>query len=202
MTNDSSLLFRRYRHRPRVGRVTTLTVRREGDWLRVGVASNLGAAGRYVWFLDAHFARMATAGEQSFRLPPGRLLEISVWATVWRAFPGAALRPPAWPATRLLQWVRSVGDDVVHYLAQYKPDGGSWSTCQRVRYQAGTWQYEARTPALPEGDYELQALPVDQQGNEGSPLVLDVGTIVRRPEQVAFTATWDQGTGKVTFDEE
>ena len=80
--------------------------------------------------------------------------------------------------------------------------GGDWSPIATVAYQAGAWDYRITSPRLDDlADYAWRVSSVDAAGNVGSATSLTARTIVRTPDAPEFTATFDDGTTKVTFAE-
>ena len=95
-----------------------------------------------------------------------------------------------------------MASDVRTYRVDQRQSLGEWETIAEVASLGSTWEYSCVTPRLQDlATYEWRVVPIDAVGNEGTPLVIDSESVVRRPDPPAFTATSDDGTARVTFSE-
>ena len=110
-----------------------------------------------------------------------------------------ATPPAGYPATRTIEWVRSIGD-VSRYQVQQQENGGSWVTIATVADSPSMWKYSIQTGMLDDlSTYAWQVIPLDAGGNAGTALALGSELIVRIPDAPDFTYTFNNSTQKITF---
>ncbi len=185
-----------------------LAVRRIGDQIEVAVVSDLhrGPGWWYHWYLDGVHVETTRGPSLTFSVPVGDQAHVDVIPTMNPAFDPVAAAPADEPSPRrVLEWVRSLGEDVAAYRIMQSTGVIGTDAVQvgRVDHWDGDWSYRFTTGRL--GDltwHRWWIVPIDVAGNEGS-LGPTIGpeTVVRRPDAPDFTATYDEGTQRVTFAE-
>ena len=89
-----------------------------------------------------------------------------------------------------------------YYRVEQKLGAGDWETLRIVPQVADQWAYSLLTDRLDDlSSYTWRVIPVDAAGNDGTAITIGAELIVRTPDAPDFTATFDSGTTKVTFDE-
>lgn len=188
-------------HRP-FHQTLTYSQRRHGNVSTVTVTSSLSGNVWYHWYLDGVWQAVSTAAQYSFVIAPGEQAHIECIPTNDPGFDYVANAPDTPAARVVLWWIRSTDTDIKEYKVEQQKDAGDWSTIATVAYQAGAWDYRITSPRLDDlADYAWRVSSVDAAGNVGSATSLAARTIVRMPEAPDFTATFDDGTTKITFAE-
>lgn len=103
---------------------------------------------------------------------------------------------------RTLEWLKST-DDVDEYHLEWATGavGDTWARFATVT-STGQWAYQHKTPVLADGTtYRFRVVPV-KAGNRGTAAAWPAREIVRYPDTPAWTATFDEGTERVTFSED
>lgn len=156
----------------------------------------------YHWYVDGVFIASTRSPTRSFRLSQSEQVRIEVRATRNPYYDPLSDPPVAWPARRSLWWVRSTDSTVSYYRVEEKLGAGDWETLRIVPQVADQWAYSLLTDRLDDlSSYTWRVIPVDAAGNDGTPITIGAELIVRTPDAPDFTATFDSGTTKVTFDE-
>ena len=183
-------------------RTLTYSQRRHGNVSTVTVTSSLSGNVWFHWYLDGVWQAVSTSNQYSFVIAPGEQARVECIATNTVDLDYIANAPNT-PAARVaLWWIRSTDTDIKEYKVEQQKDGGDWSTIATVAYQAGAWDYRITSPRLDDlGSYAWRVSSVDAAGNVGTATTLTARTIVRTPDAPEFTATFDDGTTKVTFAE-
>jgi len=180
--------------------ITALTTCRVGGVTRATATSDLSGTVYFHWYLDGVCVASGTLASHCFALPVGRSARLAVIDTTDADFDPVANAPDGWPAWRSLFWVRSLDSGVDYYRIDQKLDAGDWSAVGRVAAVAGQWSYSYETGQLADlGTYTWRIVPVDAAGNDGTPTEIGPEKIVRTPDAPEFTATFDEGSTKVTF---
>jgi hypothetical protein len=177
---------------------TTLSAVRIGEVTQVSVATDLVGVVAYHWYLDGSYLGATTETLKSFFLAKGQQARIECVPTDDADYdPYAAAQHPA---SRLLFWVRSI-DEVEYYRIDQRVNGGDWQVLRIVYPQPGDWSFRHFTEALQDlAEYSWRIVPVDQAGNDGTPIVVGPEMIVRVPEAPSVTAEFDPETLTVTVD--
>jgi hypothetical protein len=182
--------------------ITSYTQQRFGAVTRVTVESDLAAAVYYHWYLDGAWVARTITPWEDFFLADFALADVTVIDTNDAVFEPIQNQPVAGPARRTLWWIRSLATDVRTYRVQQRASLGEWETIADVAALGNTWEYSCTTPRLDDlTTYEWRVVPIDAVGNEGTPLVIESESVVRRPDPPDFTATFDEETLRVTFSE-
>ncbi len=181
-------------------KTVTFAQRRDGNVSTVTVTTNLAGTVYYHWYVDGVWVAVTNSNHFSFVAAAGEQSRIEVEVSNDPGFDQVANAPDT-PAARVtLYWIRSTDTDVREYKVEQQLDGGDWATIATVPFQAGSWDYRITSPRLDDlGSYAWRVTPVDAAGNDGSATSLGARTIVRTPDAPEFTATFDEGTTKVTF---
>ncbi len=180
----------------------TYSVVRSDYVTTVTVTSDRPATVYFHWYVDGVFIASTRSPTRSFRLSQGEQLRIEVRATSDPDYDPLSDPPLGWPARRSLWWVRSTDSSVSYYRVDQKLGAGDWETLRIVPQVADQWAYSLLSDRLDDlSTYTWRVIPVDAAGNDGSAVTIGAELIVRTPDGPDFTATFDSGTTKVTFDE-
>jgi hypothetical protein len=173
---------------------------RIGNTTTVTVASTLAAPVYYFWYLDGQFLGMTLASVRSFALLAGEQARIDVLDSDDAAFDPYANAPAAYPPRKLLFWVRSLANDVDRYRIDQQQDGGEWTTVGQIAAASDPWSFRFLTQRLADlSIYTWRIVPVDQVGNDGTPLTIGPEKIVRTPDAPDFSASLDPDTTYLTI---
>ncbi len=173
----------------RIGNITTVTV-----------VTILSAPVYYWWYVDGAFVDMTRSNSHSFYVETGDQVRIDVIDNNDPNFDPYANAPAGYPSRRTIWWVRSLSTDVAYYRIAENKDAAGWSQVATVYADDRAWTYSYLTDRLDDlASYQWRVVPVDTLGNDGAVLARDAETIVRTPDSPNFSATFDAGTGKVTF---
>jgi len=176
---------------------TTTTI---GNTTTITVASTLTPPVYFFWYLDGQFLGMTLTPTRAFHLLAGEQARIDVLDTIDPNFDAYANAPAAYPPRKLLFWVRSLADDIDHYRIDQKLDSGDWTVIGNVPASADPWSFRFLTPRLTDlGEYTWRIVPVDQVGNDGTPLTIGPEKVVRTPDAPAVAATLDPDTHYLTL---
>jgi hypothetical protein len=181
-------------------------VTRQGSAVTVTAISDLTASGvtvYYHWYVDGTYAEMTTSPTRTFYLSDGDQSNIEVIPTLDSLFDPIANAPIAYPDRRVITWHRSLSSDVDHYRVEQEiGESASWAEIGRVSHDDGQWYYTFVTERLTDlTTYAWRIVPVDTSGNETTPGAASIAAsqFVRVPDAPEYTATFDDGTDKVTF---
>ena len=176
------------------------SVTRLGNVTQVTVTSQLLEAVTYHWYLDGVYMGATSSPTFSFYIEDGEQALIEVIDDPGSDFDPILQAPTHYPARRTLWWVRSLDSDVDHYRVEEKIGAGDWATLELVPHNDDRWEYSVLTGRLTDlTNHQWRVYPVDAAGNDGTAVTLSAEKIVRTPDAVNFTATFDDGTSKVTF---
>ena len=182
--------------------ITDYSVVRIGNVSEVTVTSSIGGTVYYHWYLDGVWQGATTEPVKTFWLDQDEQARVEVLDTADADYDYTANAPDGYPARKTLWWCRSTDDDVDHYRIEQQQDGGDWESLGRIHPRPNQWDFSLTTGRLDDlSDYAWQVIPVDILGNDGTALALDAETVVRTPDAPDFTATFDEGTTRVTFAE-
>ena len=176
----------------RQGNVTTLTVH---SWLVPPIY--------FYWYVDGRYVGQTKSPSRAFYLPAGDQAQIDVIDSTDPDLDPIANAPAAYPVRRTLWWIRSIdAGRVDRYRVEQQKDGGDWTQIGTVHAVDGQWDYTFLTDRLDDlGAYAWRVVPIDAAGNDGSAITLGAETVVRKPDGVDFTLSFDDGTDRVTLDE-
>jgi len=168
----------------------------------VEVVSSLSGTVFFHWYLDGLYMGVTTASSRAFWIDAGEQARVEVLDTTDPAFDPIANAPDAWPARRLLWWVRSLDADVDHYRVEERKAAGAWELVSTVRHVSDRWHYSAVSRRLDDlTDYTWRIVPVDRAGNQGTVQTIGPEKIVRRPDAPDFEITFNSGPQTITFSE-
>lgn len=175
-------------------------VTRLGNVTEVTVTTQLLEAVTYHWYLDGVYMGATTGPTFSFFVEDDEQAVIEVIDDPGNDFDPILQAPAHYPARYTLWWIRSLDSDVDHYRVEQNKDAGGWETLELVPHDDDRWDYWVLTGRLTDlSTYQWRVYPVDAAGNDGTVLTLQGGKCVRTPDAVNFTATFDDGTTKITF---
>lgn len=179
----------------------TVTTSRSGNTTIVTAVSTLTAPTFY-WYLDGIFVGATQGGVRTFVSQPNDQQRIEVLDSTDPAFDPAANAPAGYPARRMLVFTRSIDPSVIGYRIEQQRAGGSWSSLGTVQDDRARWLYEFLTPRLDDlTQYAWRVIPMDEHGNDGTPVTLVEELIVRTPDAPNFAVAYNAGTQKVTFSQ-
>lgn len=183
-------------------RGVTLRAVRIGNQVQVTAATDTAGPVYFFWFVDGSFVGRTAAAQRTFWIGRDEQARIEVFESVDPETAYTAFLPVALSAGRTLWWIRSFDDDVARYRVDENVDAGGYNAIASVRHEAGRFSYRFVTGRLTDlASYQWRVVPVDQVGNEGTPVELDAETIVRTPDAPSYTVAFDEGTDRVTFAE-
>lgn len=176
------------------------SVTRLGNVTEVTVTSQLLEVVTYHWYLDGVYMGATSSPTFAFHVEDDEQAIVEVIDDPGSDFDPILQAPVHFPSRRTLWWIRSLDSDIDHYRVEEKIGAGAWATLELVPHNEDRWDYSVVTGRLDDLTiYQHRVYPVDAAGNDGTVISLHTGTIVRSPDSVNFTATFDEGTTKVTF---
>ncbi len=154
----------------------------------------------YHWFRDGAHVAETHSRAYTFVLADDNQADVTVQVATDPAFDPVANAPAAFPATRTIEWLRSLATDLDHYRVEQKIGAGSWIAVARVPRNAEAWAYRWQSDRLTDlTDHEWRVFPVDAAGNDGTALALAAEQIVRTPDAPNFTVAFDPSPDTVEF---
>lgn len=182
--------------------ITGITLKRFGNVTIATATSTLGAGAFYFWYLSGSYAGRTRTPSQQFYLEAGDQERLAVLDSLDPNFDPILNAPADYPARRTITWQRSFSTDIEHYRVEQQTDGGDWSVLTRISDTGAAWEYSWTTARLTDlTEYVWRVIPVDQAGNDGTPISTTSTKLVRRPDAPNFTATFNAGGSTVTFTE-
>jgi len=182
--------------------VTAYSTFRVLNTIRVQVTSDLSTPLYYHWYVDGEYVGRTASSERWFALGANQQVQVVVVDTNDPNFDPYASPPAGYPLRKRLWWVRADDDEVRKYKVEQQQDGGAWTTIATVWARQRIWLYSLRTPPLVDlSTYSWRIMPIDIYGNEGTASTEGPETVVRQPDAVRFTASYDGGADRVTIAE-
>jgi hypothetical protein len=176
--------------------ITITSTSRINNTTVVNVTSSLTAPVWYFWYLDGVFVSTTRAPKYTFVLPAGQQSQVDVLDGNTSTPPAA---PTAYPAVRVINFVRSLGG-VDRYRIEQQANGGAWIAIGYVQDNPRSWSYQITTPRLDDlTQYAWRVIPIDAAGNDGTALSLGQELIVRTPDAPNFTVVFDAVHDQVMF---
>ena len=179
--------------------VTRYTVRQAGDWVHVTADVNAPRAWVH-WFVDGRWHGRTRRAVRAFYCPPGRTIEIRAVACRYRDADGKLLRGALPQGIRTIEWLTSTDAGTADYRVQISDDGGAtWTGVATVQHD-GRWRYLYTVgPLTDDTVWQVRVTPRLATGEEGTPTTVLNERIVRPPDPVDVTASYDGGSGQVTL---
>ena len=172
-----------------------------GQTTTVTVSSDLTPPVWFHWYLDGSFQETTTVGEFRISLEPGSQARLEVIDTTDPDFDPLANEPAAWPATKDLWWIGSLAADLDRYRVEQQQDGGDWTPIATVLKQDNQWHYHIESGRLVDlATYAFRIVPIDAAGNDGTAHSLSSRRIVRTPDAIDFSLTFNEGPTTMTID--
>lgn len=182
--------------------ITDYQITRLHNTTQVTVTSDLSGTIYYHWYLDGVLVASTQSNVYTIFLPNSDQIRVEVIDTNDADYDPVANAPAGWSARRTLYWHRSLASDIDHYRVEQSKDEGAWTTVATVAHEDRRWYYSALSGRLDDlSDYVWRVVPVDQAGNDGTPIALDSERVVRTPDAIDFTVSFSKATTKVTFSE-
>jgi len=174
-----------------------------GSVTQVIATSDLTGIVYFHWYLDGRHVGVSQDGVFAFSLGLGVQGRVEVLDTTDPDFDPIANAPAAWPATRVLWFLRSIDLACVRYHITQSKDGGASETIGYVVQDALTWAHTFITPRLDDlASYAWRIFSIDDVGNvDATGFPVGAELVVRTPDAPDFTVAFDPGTTKVTFTE-
>ena len=171
-----------------------------GQTTQISVTSDLTPPVWFHWYLDGVFQETTTVGEFTITLEPGAQARLEVIDTTDPDFDPRANPPAAYPATRSLWWIRSLAADLDRYRVEQQQDGGDWTPIATVLKKDNQWHYHFESGRLVDlATYAFRIVPIDEAGNDGTAQSLSSRQIVRTPDAIDFSLTFNEGPTTITF---
>lgn len=196
-----------YDHMRPAGRVLSTAVVAYDNLVVVQATISLTGTAWLHWYVDGVWQTRTQATQFTIYVEPDQLAEIVCRVSAYRDYdPALQPVPLNYPGRRTLEWVSSTASDLARYRIEQATGSGTpatedWTPIGRVRHD-GRWLYRFVTPLLDDATYYWHRIvPVDTDGNDGTALELSRHYCMRRPAPPAYTATFDDATQRVTFDE-
>lgn len=183
-------------------RITGESQTRSGNTTFVTVVSSLSGTIYYHWYIDKSYVGMTTAPTRAFVLLAGDQVVIDCIDTNDADFDPITDGPSGFPcsARRSIVFYRSLATDIDKYRVESRKNAGSWTAIGTVADDPRRWEYTLLSPRLDDlAAYEFRVVPIDQAGNDGTPVALASEKIVRTPDAPTFSLAFDAGTTKVTI---
>lgn len=180
--------------------ITGYSAERLGRSVMVTATSDLTSPTFY-WYGNGRYLGKNTTGEWMITADSGEVIElVAVDSTSSNFDPyDAANIPEHYPNRRILEWTRPTGESLSKFIVEQQQDGGAWSQIASVP-SGKQWSYRLQTDTLESGStYAWRVTAYDSKGNAGTVATWATITQYHRPNPVAFTITYDDGTGLVTY---
>lgn len=180
--------------------ITDYSAIRVGNTHQITVTSDLIGVIYYHWYKDGQYLTRTQSSTYSIYLPPNAQVRIVVLDTNDPDFNPLLNNPDKYPGFRTIHWVRSLSDDVDHYLIKENKDEGGWTEKAKSKHDKNQWVYFWTSGILDDlSDYKWDVIPVDIYGNEGTAISFASEKIVRIPDAPNFRVTFNDVSDKVTF---
>lgn len=182
---------------------TSFATLRDGNTTTVTVAPLLPGSALiyYFWYLDGAYVGMSTNPSRTFVLDSGGQAVIDCLQSNDPAFDFSQFATQGYPATRTLEFVRSIDPTVAQYRIEQQEGGfGPWTAIGIISDDPSAWTYDLVTPRLDDLTlYAWRVIAIDAAGNDGATLTLATEVIVRTPDAPRFSATFDAVHDQVNF---
>ena len=181
-------------------RDVALTSVRIGNIVTITADSILTGTVYYYWYFDGTFMGMTTSNTYSVYVELNEQINVVVKDSNSALFDAVSNAPTDYPARRTIYWNPPDASDIYYYRVEQNRASAGWTTIGIIYHQARDWEYYLYTPRLSDLiSYQWRIYPVDTALNDGTVITLDAETIVRKPDAVDYTHTFDEDTTKVTY---
>ena len=184
-----------------IGRVYVVSRSRFGSVTVLTVAGRFAGRVFYHWWVDGEYGGRSASPTFGVHLPAADFARVDIIETLDPDFDPVAGAPAMFGPRKVIRWLRSLDPVAQRYRVDQSRAGAAFAEIGMV-FPAGrnTWEFSVTSPRLDDlVAYSWRVVPISRAGNEGASLAFPAETIVRTPDAPDYTATYSDGTARVTF---